>query len=135
CSGGAHSGSRAPATEGGDVADASARKSWAGKDPAPAIPTDLTWFTVQRPLTLQALKGRVVLLDFWTLGCINCQHIIPDLKKLEDEFGNQLVVIGVYSRKYSTEHDDQSIRDAIKKYGLEHPVLNDPDFVVWNTFG
>src|ERR1044071_7550613 len=90
CSGGAHSGSRAPATEGGDVADASARKSWAGKDPAPAIPTDLTWFNVQRPLTLQALKGRVVLLDFWTLGCINCQHIIPDLKKLEEEFGNQI---------------------------------------------
>jgi thiol-disulfide isomerase/thioredoxin len=135
CSGGAHSGSRAPATEGGDVADASARKSWAGKDPAPAIPTDLTWFNVQRPLTLQALKGRVVLLDFWTLGCINCQHIIPDLKKLEAEFGDRLTVIGVHSGKYATEHDDDSVRDAIRKYGLTHPVVNDPDFAVWNTFG
>lgn len=112
-----------------------AERSYAGKAPAPAIPTGVTWFNVQQPLTLQQLKGKVVLLDFWTLGCINCQHIIPDLKKLEDEFGNQLVVIGVHSGKYSTEHDDQSIKDAIKKYGLEHPVLNDPDFVVWNTFG
>ncbi len=120
----------------GSSADsAGGERSYAGKSPAPAIPTGVTWFNVQQPLTLQALKGKVVLLDFWTLGCINCQHIIPDLKKLEAEFGNQLVVIGVHSGKYSTEHDDQSIKDAIKKYGLEHPVLNDPDFVVWNTFG
>ncbi len=113
----------------------STRKSWAGKDPAPAIPTGVTWFNVPRPLTLAELKGRMVLLDFWTLGCINCQHIIPDLKRLEAEYGDSLVVIGVHSGKYATEHDDDSIRDAIKKYGLEHPVINDPDFAVWNTFG
>jgi DNA-binding beta-propeller fold protein YncE len=77
----------------------------------------------------------MVLLDFWTLGCINCQHIIADLKRLEDEFGDALVVIGVHSGKYSTEHDDESIREAVGKYGLEHPVVNDPDFVVWRTFG
>lgn len=113
----------------------STRKSWAGKDPAPAIPTGVTWFNVPRPLTLAELKGRMVLLDFWTLGCINCQHIIPDLKRLEAEYRDSLVVIGVHSGKYATEHDDDSIRDAIKKYGLEHPVINDPDFAVWNTFG
>ena len=95
----------------------------------------MTWFNVEKPLTLAELKGKVVLLDFWTLGCINCQHIIPDLKKLESEFGDALVVIGVHSGKYSTEHDDDSIREAIQRYGLEHPVLNDPDFKVWETFG
>ncbi|MEP7215910.1 MAG: hypothetical protein ABI782_06620, partial [Anaerolineaceae bacterium] len=63
------------------------------------------------------------------------QHIIPDLKKLEAEFGDALVVIGVHSGKYSTEHDDESIREAIQRYGLEHPVLNDPEFKVWETFG
>ena len=113
----------------------STRKSWAGKDPAPALPTGVTWFNVPKPLTLDELKGRMVLLDFWTLGCINCQHIIPDLKRLEAEYGDSLVVIGVHSGKYATEHDDDSIRDAIKKYGLEHPVINDPDFAVWNAFG
>ncbi|MEP6871526.1 MAG: thioredoxin-like domain-containing protein [Anaerolineaceae bacterium] len=114
---------------------AAAKKSWAGTKPAPAIPTGVTWFNVEKPLTLAELKGKVVLLDFWTLGCINCQHIIPDLKKLEAEFSDALVVIGVHSGKYSTEHDDESIREAVQRYGLEHPVLNDPDFKVWETFG
>jgi DNA-binding beta-propeller fold protein YncE len=133
CSGG---GSKPSPTSGGaDVADSTTRKSWAGKDPAPAIPTGVTWFNVQKPLTLAELNGRIVLLDFWTLGCINCQHIIPDLKRLEAEFGDSLVVIGVHSGKYAEEHEDDAIREAIKRYGLEHPVINDPDFAVWNTFG
>lgn len=112
-----------------------ATKSWAGKEAAPAIPGGLTWFNVAQPLTLEQLKGKAVLLDFWTLGCINCQHIIPDLQRLESEFGDALVIIGVHSGKYSEEHDDEAIRDAIKRYGLEHPVVNDPDFAVWRTFG
>jgi sugar lactone lactonase YvrE/thiol-disulfide isomerase/thioredoxin len=112
-----------------------ANKSWAGTKPAPEFPGGLTWFNVSRPLTLSELKGKVVLLDFWTLGCINCQHIIPDLDKLEHDFGANLVIIGVHSGKYSEEHDDASIREAIKRYGLDHPVVNDPDFAVWNSFG
>lgn len=134
CSNGGPKSSGAPELRPTEVAE-SARKSWAGKDPAPAIPTGVTWFNVPKPLTLDELRGRMVLLDFWTLGCINCQHIIPDLKRLEAEYGDSLVVIGVHSGKYATEHDDDSIRDAIKKYGLEHPVINDPDFAVWNAFG
>ncbi len=110
-------------------------RSWAGKDPSPEFPGGLTWFNVQQTPTVAGLKGKVILLDFWTLGCINCQHIIPDLKRLEVEFGDALVVIGVHSGKYSTEHDDDSVREAIKRYGLEHPVVNDPDFVFWRTFG
>lgn len=111
------------------------RRSWAGSEPAPPIPGDVAWFNVERPLTLEELKGRVVLLDFWTLGCINCQHIIPDLKRLEAEFGDNLLVIGVHSGKYATEHDDESILEAVRRFGIEHPVINDPDFVVWRTFG
>ena len=111
------------------------RKSWAGKEAAPAIPTGVTWFNVEQPLTLAELKGKAVLLDFWTLGCINCQHIIPDLKRLEAEFGDALVVIGVHSGKYSTEHEDDSILEAVRRFGLQHPVINDPDFDVWRTYG
>lgn len=132
CSGG----DKSPSVGGSVAANSTdATKSWAGKDPAPPIPGGLTWFNVSRPLTLEELKGKVVLLDFWTLGCINCQQIIPDLHKLEHDFGANLVVIGVHSGKYSTEHDDDSIREAIKRYGLDHPVVNDPDFAVWNAFG
>ena len=106
-----------------------------GQDAAPDFPGGVTWFNVERPLTLTDLGGKMVLLDFWTLGCINCQHIIPDLKRLEEEFGDALAVIGVHSGKYSNEHDDESIREAIGRYGLEHPVINDPDFAVWRTYG
>src|SRR5688572_23281588 len=77
----------------------------------------------------------MVLLDFWTQGCINCQHIIPDLKRLEEEFGDSLAVIGVHSGKYSTEHEDETVREAIARYAIEHPVINDPDFAVWRTYG
>ena len=108
--------------------------SWAGTAPAPAFPAGLTWFNVDHPLKLSDLQGKVVLLDFWTLGCINCQHIIPDLKKLEHEFGNSLAVIGVHSGKYSMEHDNAAIQDAIQKFGIDHPVVNDPDFAIWQTY-
>jgi DNA-binding beta-propeller fold protein YncE len=110
-------------------------KSWAGKDPAPAFPSGLEWFNVADPLGLADLKGRVILLDFWTLGCINCQHIIPDLKRLEQEFGDALVIIGVHSGKYATEHDSASIRDAVRRHGLEHPVVNDAEFAFWEAYG
>ena len=58
-------------------------RSYAGKIPAPEFPPNLDWLNTGRPLTLAQLKGKVVLLDFWTYGCVNCMHIIPDLKKLE----------------------------------------------------
>ena len=102
--------------------------------PAPEFPAGHTWFNVNEPLTIAGLRGKIVLLDFWTLGCINCQHIVPDLKRLEAEFPEELVVIGVHSGKYEQEHDDESIREAVLRLGLEHPVVNDPDFAIWNLY-
>ena len=139
CGGGSTPGAQSGSPEGSvtekGTAAATAEKSWAGKAAAPAFPSGLTWFNVEKPLTLPALKGKVVILDFWTLGCINCQHIIPDLKRLEAEFGDALTVVGVHSGKYATEHDDESIREAVRRYGLQHPVVNDPDFVFWGAYG
>jgi DNA-binding beta-propeller fold protein YncE len=66
---------------------------------------------------------------------VNCLHIIPDLKKLEAKYRNELVVIGVHSAKFSSEKQTEGIRDAILRYELEHPVINDKDFVVWNSYG
>lgn len=109
--------------------------SLAGSNPAPEFPDGQTWFNVSRPLTLADLHGKAVLLDFWTAGCINCQHIIPDLMQLEDEFADELVVIGVHSGKYDREHEDDAVREAILRYGLKHPVVNDPDFVIWSAYG
>ena len=110
-------------------------ESLAGTVAAPEFPGGHTWFNVSEPLTVADLRGKVVVLDFWTLGCINCQHIVPDLEQLEEEFGDALVIIGVHSGKYDREHDDDSIREAVLRLGLSHAVVNDPDFVIWNTYG
>ncbi len=101
---------------------------------APEFPGGHTWFYVSDPLTLEGLQGKVVLLDFWTSGCINCQHIIPELKRLEEEYGDALVVIGVHSGKYDREQDDASVQQAILRFGLHHPVVNDPDFIIWSLY-
>ena len=108
---------------------------WAGDQPAPEFPSGLAWFNVTEPLTMADLRGKMVLLDFWTAGCINCQHIIPDLHRLEDEFGDRLVVIGVHSGKYDEEQSDATIREAISRFAVTHPVINDGDFTIWNTYG
>lgn len=121
-------------TEGTQSVDREQR-SWAGSEPAPEFPAGAEWLNTSEPLQLEDLRGRVVLLDFWTLGCINCQHIIPDLKALESEFPQSLVVIGVHSGKYDAEKDPETIRAAIARFDIEHPVVNDPDFEFWNTYG
>ena len=102
---------------------------------APEIQGGSGWLNTDKPLSLAALKGKVVLLDFWTYGCINCIHIIPDLKKLEAKYANQLVVIGVHSAKFKNEKETENIRRIILRYEIEHPVYNDSEFAVWQSYG
>lgn len=106
-----------------------------GRVRAPELSPNRGWLNTDKPLSLAALKGKVVLLDFWTYGCINCIHIIPDLKRLEKKYANQLVVIGVHSAKFENEKETDNIRRIILRYELEHPVVNDADFVIWEAYG
>ncbi len=101
---------------------------------APELSGGSGWLNTDKPLSLAALKGKVVLLDFWTYGCINCMHIIPDLKKLEKKYPNELVVIGVHSAKFENEKDTENIRRIILRYEIEHPIVNDADFVIWKSY-
>lgn len=101
---------------------------------APELTGGRGWLNTDKPLSLAALKGKVVLLDFWTYGCINCMHIIPDLKKLEKKYPNELVVIGVHSAKFENEKDTENIRRIILRYEIEHPIVNDADFKIWNAY-
>jgi len=101
---------------------------------APEFPSGMQWLNTDRPLKLADLRGKVVLLDFWTYCCINCMHIIPDLKRLEAEFPNELVVIGVHSAKFAQEGETANIRQAILRYEIKHPVVNDKNFVVWQSY-
>src|SRR4029453_5409788 len=102
---------------------------------APELTGGRGWLNADKPLSLAALKGKVVLLDFWTYGRINCIHIIPDLKKLEAKYPNQLVVIGVHSAKFQNEKETENIRRIILRYELEHPVYNDSEYAVWQSYG
>src|SRR5438128_5517623 len=105
-----------------------------GRVRAPELDGGRGWLNTDKPLSLAALKGKVVLLDFWTYGCVNCMHIIPDLKRLEKKYANQLVVIGVHSAKFSNEKETDNIRRIILRYEIEHPVVNDADFAIWNAY-
>lgn len=105
------------------------------KGDAPEFPEGLDWLNTDKPIKLSDLKGKIVLLDFWTFCCINCMHIIPELKKLEAKYADELVVIGVHSAKFLTEQGTDNIRQAILRYEIEHPVVNDKDFKVWRSYG
>jgi DNA-binding beta-propeller fold protein YncE len=102
---------------------------------APEFPSGLDWLNTPRPLTMAELRGKVVLLDFWTYGCINCFHILPDLQKLEKEYPDELVIIGVHSAKYANEGLTDNIRRVILRYGITHPVVNDNGYAVWDAWG
>jgi len=103
--------------------------------PAPDFPKGMTWLNTAKPIHKDDLKGKFVILDFWTYCCINCIHILPELKKLEHAYPNNLVVIGVHSAKFDTEKGSDNIAEAILRYEIEHPVVNDKDHRIWNLFG
>jgi thiol-disulfide isomerase/thioredoxin len=102
--------------------------------PAPEFPDDLQWLNTDRPLRLRELRGKLVLLDFWTYGCINCLHILPDLKRLEAKYARELVVIGVHTAKYGNEAVLANLHQAIRRYGIQHPIINDDAARVWSAY-
>ncbi len=106
-----------------------------GRVNAPDFSTAHGWLNTDRPWSVKDFRGKIVLLDFWTFGCINCQHIVPDLKRLEEEFAEVLVVIGIHSAKFDAEKQSEKIGQAIRKFGIGHPVVNDADYAIWNQYG
>ena len=97
--------------------------------------TGLTWFNVEQPLSIGALRGKLVILDFWTFCCINCIQIVPTLRRIEQTFPDDVVVIGVHSPKFAAERDGRNLSAAIARYGIVHPVVHDPSFEIWQSYG
>src|SRR5262245_20280340 len=102
---------------------------------APELEGGKAWLNTAGPLRLKDLKGKIVVLDFWTYCCINCLHTLPDLAKLEKKYANELVVIGVHSAKFDNEKQAENIRKAILRYEISHPVVNDADMKIWQNYG
>jgi thiol-disulfide isomerase/thioredoxin len=87
-----------------------------------------------RDLRLSDFRGRCVILDFWTFCCINCLHVLDELRVIEAKYLNALVVIGVHSPKFEHEKDPIALAAAVERYGVAHPVLDDPDLVTWGQY-
>src|SRR6185503_6873235 len=90
--------------------------------------------TGDKGLTLADLRGKVVLLDFWTFCCINCLHVLDELRPLEERFSDVLVTIGVHSPKFEHEKDPVALAAAVERYGVTHPVLDDPALDMWSQY-
>ena len=102
---------------------------------APSLEGASGWLNVAAPISIEQLRGKVVILDFWTYGCINCMHILRDLKTLETRFPEELVVIGVHSPKFTNEKDHDHLKRILVRYEIEHPVANDADHEIWRRYG
>ncbi|MFF8448704.1 NHL domain-containing thioredoxin family protein [Streptomyces leeuwenhoekii] len=85
-------------------------------------------------LTLADLRGRVLIVDFWTFCCINCLHVLDELRELEEKHRDTVVIIGVHSPKFVHEAEHQAVVDAVERYGVEHPVLDDPELATWKQY-
>jgi thiol-disulfide isomerase/thioredoxin len=105
------------------------------KVPAPELDGGVAWLNTASPIRMKDLRGKVVVLDFWTFCCINCIHTLPDLARLEKKYANELVVIGVHSAKFEKEKDTDAIRKAVLRYQIKHPVVNDAEMKIWRSYG
>lgn len=102
------------------------------------FPPNLKWFNVDSELSFSGqLKGKIVILDFFTYCCINCLHILPDLHSLEQRIQPEggLVIVGVHSAKFPNERLDHNIKNALIKYSITHPVVNDAGIELWEGLG
>jgi cytochrome c biogenesis protein CcdA/thiol-disulfide isomerase/thioredoxin len=102
---------------------------------APDVHNVSAWIN-SRPLKLHALRGKVVLVDFWTYSCINCLRALPYLKSWDARYRSKgLVILGVHTPEFAFEHDLGNVRAAVKRLGIRYPVALDNDYGTWNAYG
>ncbi|MEV7542919.1 NHL domain-containing thioredoxin family protein [Streptomyces sp. NPDC089915] len=87
-----------------------------------------------KELTLAGLRGRIVILDFWTFCCINCLHVLDELRELEEKHRDTVVIVGVHSPKFVHEAEHAAVVDAVERYEVHHPVLDDPELATWKQY-
>ncbi len=109
-----------------------------GSAPGAAPTTDLSGATAwinSPPLTLASLRGKVVLIDFWTYSCINCLRTLPYIKAWNEKYKDSgLVIIGVHTPEFPFEKDESNVRKAVRDLGITYPVAMDNDYRIWRSF-
>lgn len=103
--------------------------------PATEFPADLEWVNASRAPQLAELRGRVILLWFWTYDSVNCWSVIPDLRFLEDKYHDGLTVLGVHCPKYTQQLGSEPVLRAVNRHRLRHAVANDTGFRLWQDYG
>jgi DNA-binding beta-propeller fold protein YncE len=94
-----------------------------------------TWVNVDAPLSMGALRGRVVVLHFFTASCIHCQRVVGELRGLEARSGAEVVLIGVRTPRFDHERGDPALRSSVARLGITHPVVDDPEAATWDRYG
>ncbi len=124
----------AAAASSASQADQPAKSDLPDLGPAPEL-TNTTWLNVDAPLRLADLHGKVVIVEMWTLGCINCQHVIPSLKAWSSKYKDQgLVIIGNHYPEFSYEADLNNLKDAVARYGIQYAVAEDNNGATWRAY-
>ncbi|HET7356536.1 MAG TPA: NHL domain-containing thioredoxin family protein [Nocardioidaceae bacterium] len=83
---------------------------------------------------IENFRGRHLLLDFWSFCCVNCLHVLDELRPLEEKYGDELVIVGVHSPKFVHEADPDALAAAVSRYDVRHPVLDDPELTTWQAY-
>ena len=91
------------------------------------FPQDLDWVNTDGRVRMEDLRGKYVIVDFWTSCCLNCFHVLAELDKVKDKYPGEVVVVGIHAGKFTNEKDSQNVLEAIERYGISHPVANDAD--------
>jgi thiol-disulfide isomerase/thioredoxin len=101
---------------------------------APELTNDI-WLNVDAPLRLADLRGKVVVVEMWTFGCINCQNVMPSLKEWHTKYKDQgLVIIGNHYPEFSYEENLDTLKEAITRFDIQYPVAQDNDGVTWRAY-
>src|SRR5947209_2840497 len=114
--------------------DSMATSQFRGEVRAPDFPSGLDWINSDHPLHIKELRGRIVIVHFWTFCCINCMHALAQLRELEADFPNELTVVSVHSPKFPNEKFTEKVRDAVLRYSIDHPVVNDRNMHLWQQY-
>ncbi len=107
---------------------------YAGRARAPEFPEGADWLNTPRPPRLADFAGRLLLLDFWASSSVGCLHLEAILRRLEREFGDDLAVVGVHAPRFDAERATESVRQAVMRCGVAHPVVNDSSMAVWGLY-